>query len=101
VLLQEETGPDAIVVLVAADDQRRCRYLFDRIGQRVDRRPAALKAAPVLAEPSESCRASASSGKGAFGDGADSKLTYGMGCRFAVIPVLPSNRFLIAELSLP
>ena len=24
-----------------------------------------------------------------------------MGCRFAVIPVLPSNRFLIAELSLP
>ena len=35
------------------------------------------------------------------GDGAHSKLTYGMGCRFAVIPVLPSNRFLIAELSLP
>ena len=29
------------------------------------------------------------------------ELTYGMGCRFAVIPVLPSNRFLIAELSLP
>ena len=32
---------------------------------------------------------------------AHSKLTYGMGCRFAVIPVLPSNPFLIAELSLP
>ena len=44
-LLQEQAGLDAIVVLVAADDQGRRRHFPDRLGQGVDRRPAALKAA--------------------------------------------------------
>ena len=60
-LLEEQAWFDAVIVLIAADDQGRCGYLLDRIGQRVDRRPAALELRMVLAEPSESCRASASS----------------------------------------
>ena len=45
VFLQEQAGLDAIVVLVAADDQRRRRDFPDRLGQGVDRGPAALEAA--------------------------------------------------------
>ena len=44
-LLQEHAGLDAIVVLVAADDQRRCRHFPDRLGHGVDRGTAALKTA--------------------------------------------------------
>ena len=44
-LLQEQAGLDAIVVLVAADDQGRRRDFPDRLGHRVDRGPAALKTA--------------------------------------------------------
>src|SRR5216684_7475452 len=44
-LLQEQAGLDAIVVLVAADNQSRCRDFLNGVAQRVDRGPAALKAA--------------------------------------------------------
>src|ERR1700675_827996 len=43
--LQEQAGLDAIVVLVAADDQGWRRDFLNGVGQRVDRGPAALKAA--------------------------------------------------------
>ncbi len=45
VLLQEQAGLNTGVVLVAADDQGRRRHLPDRVGQGVDRGPAALEAA--------------------------------------------------------
>ena len=44
-LLQEQARPDAIVVLVAAQDQRRRRHVPDRIRHGVDRGAPALKAA--------------------------------------------------------
>src|SRR6516165_12338363 len=45
VLLQKQARLDAGVVFIAADDQSRSQHRPDRLGQRVDRGPAALKAA--------------------------------------------------------